>query len=164
MLPVNNQSSDFQFYVLGKSSIEIIYIMGNNLVTTKWLKFHLSEILESNDEYVCMTCGIPIWISMQTKIPAVAWNKSEWNKPWQEVCLHTNSCQQASLCLIGMVLFMHNSECGIEPLAWVGVVHLYVETYSAVLFCLDACSCVLGDDQLCTCEGGKRRFGGNQSF
>lgn len=28
-----------------------------------------------------------------------------------------NSCRQASLCLIG-IFFMHNSECGIEPLAW----------------------------------------------
>lgn len=31
-------------------------------------------------------------------------------------------------------------------------------------FCLDACSYVLGDEQLCTCEGGKGRLGGNQSF
>lgn len=32
-----------------------------------------------------------------------------------------NSRWQTSLCLIGMIILMHNSECSIEPLAWGGI-------------------------------------------
>lgn len=31
-----------------------------------------------------------------------------------------NSCWQGSLCLIGMTIVMHHSDCSIEPLAWGG--------------------------------------------
>lgn len=61
------KSSDFISYILGKSSVEIIYIMGNTLVTTKWLKCHYSEILESNDKSVCLVKPVEFQFGRQHK-------------------------------------------------------------------------------------------------
>lgn len=59
--------------------------------------------------------------------------KAEWDNSWQEVSLHMHTCWQVSLCLIGMIIFMHNSECNVEPLAWggVGIVAQHIGLYSS---------------------------------
>lgn len=117
------KSSDFRFFILGKSSIEIIYIIGNSLVTTKWLKCHYSEILEGNGKSVCFLKPVELQFGYQHKQK----NSNTILKAVRVrqfmtiVCLHMNSCWQASLSLIGVIIFMHHSECCIEPLAIGGV-------------------------------------------